>query len=106
MTFLLDHDTPDDLAYSLRTLNHAVVYLRNVLPITAEDKDVLDYADKQGYILVTCNRDDFLELASTISHCGIIILIRRKSRAEERSALVRLLDHTCESGLSGNINFA
>ena len=73
MTFLLDHDTPDDLAYSLRTLNHGVVYLRNVLPL---------------------------------SHCGIIILIRRKSRTEERSALVRLLDHTSESGLKDNINFA
>jgi len=106
MTFLLDHDTPDDLSYSLQTLNHGVVYLRNALPITAEDKDVLGYANEHGFILITCNRDDFLELASTSPHCGIIILIRRRSRAEERVALVRLLDHTSESGLKGNINFA
>jgi len=106
MTFLLDHDTPDDLAYSLRTLNHDVVYLRNVLPITAEDKDVIDYADKHQYVLITCNRDDFLNLASKRSHYGIIILIRRKNRTAERAALVRLLDHTLESGLRGSINFA
>jgi predicted nuclease of predicted toxin-antitoxin system len=106
MTFLLDHDTPDDLAYSLRALNHGVVYLRNVLSITAKDRDVIDYAHKHGYVLITCNRDDFLELAAAIPHCGIIILIRRKSRAAERAALVRLLDHISESGLSYNINFA
>ncbi len=106
MTFLLDHDTPDDLAYSLQALSHCVMYLRDVLPITAEDKDTLGYASEHGYILITCNRDDFLELASTLSHCGIVILIRRKTRTAERAALVRLLDRASESGLSGNINFA
>lgn len=33
MTFLLDHDTPDDLAYSLNALGHKAVRLREVLPI-------------------------------------------------------------------------
>jgi hypothetical protein len=36
----------------------------------------------------------------------MIILIRRKSRAQERAALIRLLDKAGESGLRGNINFA
>jgi len=39
-------------------------------------------------------------------HCGIIILIRRKTRPGERATLVRLLDRADESGLIGNINFA
>ncbi len=106
MTFLLDHDTPDDLAYSLQALKHGVVYLRDILPTTAEDKNVLQYAVEHGYIIITCNRDDFLELALTISHCGIIILIRRKTRIAERTALIRLLDRAGESGLHGNINYA
>lgn len=106
MKFLLDHDVPDDLAYSLATLGHQVVYLRDVLPITAEDEAALRHAAAHDQILITCNRDDFLELAGNVSHVGIIILFRRKTRTAERVALVRLLDRADESGLRGNINFA
>ena len=31
MKFLLDHDVPDDIAFSLEALGHAVVKLREVL---------------------------------------------------------------------------
>ena len=106
MKFLLDHDVPDDLAYSLETLGHQVVHLRDVLSVTTEDEDVLRYAASHDHILITCNRDDFLELAQDIPHGGIIILVRRKNRIVERVALVRLLDRADESGLRGNINFA
>jgi len=37
---------------------------------------------------------------------ALIILIRRKTRAQERAALVRLVDKAGESGLRDNINFA
>jgi hypothetical protein len=57
-------------------------------------------------VVVTCNRDDFLALAQSQPHAGIIILIRRKSRVAERSALVRLLDGAGENGIRNNINFA
>jgi hypothetical protein len=49
---------------------------------------------------------DYLTLAPSQPHCGIIILIRRKSRVAERAALVRLLDSAGESGIANNINFA
>ena len=61
---------------------------------------------RAGCLLITCNRDDFLAAAGGMPHHGIIILIRRRSRALERAALVRLLDTAGESGLRGNINFA
>jgi len=57
-------------------------------------------------VLITCNRDDFLQLAATQPHRGIIILIRRNSRVAERIAFVRLLDKAGEIGIKGNINFA
>jgi hypothetical protein len=41
-----------------------------------------------------------------VPHHGIVILVRRKSRALERAAMVRLLDAAGESGLRDNINFA
>jgi predicted nuclease of predicted toxin-antitoxin system len=106
MTFLLDHDTPDDIAYSLQELGHQAVYLRDVLPIETEDSEILGYACKHAWIMVTCNRDDFLRLAKSEPHVGIIILIRKRRRASERAAIVRLLDKAGESGIANNINFA
>ena len=106
MTFLLDHDTPDDLAYSLEALGYQAVFLRDVLPKKASDQDILAHAHKQGWIMVTCNRDDYLALAKSQPHHGLIILMRKQSRVAERAALVRLLDRAGESGIRNNINYA
>ena len=106
MKFLFDHDVPDDLAHLLRELEHAVVLLREVLPRTSQDGEILAYAHRERALLVTCNRDDFLELAQAQPHGGIVIIIRRDSRTAERTALFRLLQRAGESGLRGNINFA
>ncbi len=106
MRFLLDQDVPDDLGFSLEALGHEALRLRQVMPVTTSDEEVLQYACSQACLLITCNRDDFLEAAKRVSHPGVIVLVRRKSRALERAALVRLLDRAGESGLRGNINFA
>lgn len=97
---------PDDLGHVLRHLGHDVVLLRDVLPGTTPDAKVLDHAHAQAMIMVTCNRDDFVALAQSQPHCGLIVLFRRKSRTAERVALVRLLENAGEQGLANNINFA
>jgi hypothetical protein len=61
---------------------------------------------RQEWVLITCNRDDFQDLAKHQKHSGIIILIRRKTRMAERVALVRLLDTAGVTGIANNINFA
>jgi len=106
MTFLLDHDVPEDITYSLQALGHRLIRIRDVLPKESSDPEVLARAYEGKFILITCNRDDFLGLAKTQPHCGIIILVRRRTRIAERAALIRLLDGAGESGLSNNINFA
>jgi predicted nuclease of predicted toxin-antitoxin system len=106
MTFFLDHDAPHDLTYSLRTLGHKVVVLRDVLPVRADDATVLRYAAERGYVVITCNREDFVAEAQKITHAGIILVFRRKTRTAERAALIRLLDRAGETGIAGNINFA
>ena len=58
------------------------------------------------FLLVTCNRDDLLELAKQKPYHGIIIVVRRKTRAAERSGLFHLLERAGENGLKNNINFA
>jgi predicted nuclease of predicted toxin-antitoxin system len=104
--FLLDQDVPEDLTYLLRELNHEILRLRDVLPTQATDPAVLQFAHDHDCLLMTCNRDDFIRLTKTQPHRGIVIIVRRKTRAAERAALLRLLERAGESGLSGNINFA
>jgi predicted nuclease of predicted toxin-antitoxin system len=104
--FLLDHDAPDEVAFSLEALGHEVARLRHLAPVRLKDDEVLRLAGERNMVLITCNRDDFIRAASRVSHAGVIVLIRRKSRAQERSALVRLLDKAGEQGIRGNINFA
>ena len=106
MTVLFDHDVPDDLSYLLQQLGHEVVLLRDRLPKEASDPAVLQFAYEHDFLLVTCNRDDFVELAKDKPHHGIVIIIRRKTRAAERSALFRLLERAGETGLRNNVNFA
>ena len=106
MRFLLDQDVPEDLTYLLRELNHEVLRLCDVLPPEAADSAVLASAHERDCLLLTCNRDDFLKLAETKRHRGIIVIIRRKTRAAERAALLRLLERAGEGGLRDNINFA
>lgn len=106
MKFLLDHDAPDNLSYLLNALGHEVLLLRQVLPHDASDASVLQCAHENDCLLVTCNRDDFVQLAKQNSHRGIIVIIRRKSRAAERAALFRLLERAGEAGLENNVNFA
>lgn len=106
MKFLLDHDVPEDLSYLLRELGHEVLRLRDVLPQETKDPLVLQFAHDHDCLMVTCNRDDFIELAQRQPHHGLVILIRRRTRAAERAALLVLLERAGETGLEGNINFA
>lgn len=41
MTFFLDQDVPDDIAHWLRHRGHVVTRLREVLPVTTTDPEVL-----------------------------------------------------------------
>lgn len=106
MKFLLDHDVPETIAGVLIKAGHDVKRLREVLPVDTSDAEVLSYAAQQTLVLVTCNRNDFLELAEKQAHVGIIIIVRRRSRVAESAALLRLLRAAGDSGINGNINLA
>lgn len=106
MKFLFDHDVPDDMAYGLTALGHEVFKLRELIDPQTTDEEVLRFAAKNDYVLITCNRDDFLAAARKIPHAGLIILIRRRARVRERVALLRLLDRAGDGGIRENINFA
>ena len=83
-----------------------VTLLRHALPGDSVDEDVLQLADERGCMLVTCNCDDFLHLATKKPHQGIVIVIRRRSRADDWVSLFRLLECAGEEGLRNNVNFA
>jgi predicted nuclease of predicted toxin-antitoxin system len=106
MIFLLDQDVPDPIGRVIQQAGHEAQRLRDLLPINSPDDAVLAFAHSRGALLVTCNRDDFLELAKAAPHAGIIVLIRRRTRIAECSHFLRLLEAAGENGLSNNINFA
>ena len=106
MRFLLDHDRPRRYrVFAGDTWPRGAQATRGF----AEDRagpGHLRLAGERDCVLITCNRDDFLAIAGQVPNAGLVILIRRRTRAQERAALVRLLDNAGESGLRGNINFA
>jgi predicted nuclease of predicted toxin-antitoxin system len=111
MNFFLDHDVPDEVEQLLRYWKHEVQRLREVLPITALDEAVFDFAQQHQRIIISCNRNDFLQLARTAiakgkPFAGLIILVRRRTRQAECAHLLTLLRRAGESGLTGNINLA
>jgi hypothetical protein len=57
-------------------------------------------------VVITCNRRDFLRLAVTEAHAGLIILVRRRTRMAECAAILRLVQRAGESGITNNVNFA
>jgi predicted nuclease of predicted toxin-antitoxin system len=111
MNFFLDHDVPDEVEQLLRYWKHEVQRLREALPITALDELVFDFAQQHQRIIISCNRNDFLQLARAAiakekPFVGLIILVRRRTRQAECAHLLSLLRRAGESGLTGNINLA
>jgi len=104
--FFLDHDVPAAVKDALERHEHEVILLTDLLPRTAPDEDVFAAAQRNRCVMITCNRDDFLKLASRGPHLGLIILIRRRSPQAECTSLLRLIREAGEQGLQGNINFA
>ena len=111
MNFFLDHDVPDEVEQVLRYWRHEVQRLREVLPITALDEVVFDFAQQHRRIIISCNRNDFLQLARRAvaeekPFAGLIILVRRRTRQAECAHLLSLLRRAGGTGLIGNINLA
>lgn len=106
MKFFLDHDVPAELGRMLRLKGHEVQILHEVLPQETDDLSALRHAVGKEMIIITCNRKDFLKLAETEPHIGIIILVRRRTRIAECALILRLLQRAGESGIRNNINFA
>jgi len=102
---------PDEVEQLLRYWKHEVRRLREVLPVTAADVAVFEWAQREQRIIISCNRNHFLELArQAVSKdqpfAGLIILIRRRTRQSECAHLLSLLRRAGDSGVSGNVNLA
>jgi predicted nuclease of predicted toxin-antitoxin system len=104
--FLLDHDVSSYVFHALRAAKHEVFRLIDVLPRESDDETVFNEAYKRGYVMITCNRDDYLVLAKNYPFHGLIIVIRRNPPVLEGQRIRRLLKSAGEDGISGNINFA
>jgi predicted nuclease of predicted toxin-antitoxin system len=104
--FLLDEDVPIEAARCLQQAGHEVSRVTDVLGVRTDDVDVWNHAVETQAVIITCNRQDFLELAGTSPETGLIVLNRRRTRQAECQHLLELLARAGESGLNLNINFA
>ena len=55
MKFLLDHDVPEQVGQVLRYWGHEAIPLKDVLPVTASDEEIFQYARSEELRIVTCN---------------------------------------------------
>ena len=92
MRFFLDHDANDAVAHALRRHGHEAVVLRDVLAPETNDTSVFSKAQENGCVMITCNRNDYLQLAAQQAHRGLIILVRRHAVRTECTNVLRLID--------------
>ncbi len=71
MKFFLDHDVPRHLADLLRRHGHEVKLVSEVMSPDSDDGKVFAFAVAQEAIMVTCNRNDFLELLGKAGASGL-----------------------------------
>lgn len=102
----MDEDVPVEAVRGLRQAGHEAALVAETLGVRTDDVDIWQHAVETQAIVVTCNRQDFLELAGTSPETGLIVLNRRRTRVAECHCLLDLLARAGESGLSKNINFA
>ena len=106
MRFLVDEDVAVEAVRCLRQAGHEALQVAEVLGVSTDDVDIWRHAVETQSIVVTCNRQDFLDLAGSESLTGLIILNPRRTRQAECRHLLQLLAKAGEAGLQGNINFA
>ncbi len=102
----MDEDVAVEVARCLRQAGHEVALVTEVLGVRTDDVDIWHHAVRTETIVVTCNRQDFLELAGIAPETGVIILNRRRTRQAECRHMLGLLSKAGEAGLRKNINFA
>ena len=80
MRFLVDEDVAVEAVRCLRQAGHEVLLVAEVLGMRTDDVDIWCHAVQTQSIVVTCNRQDFLELAGSEPPTGLIILNRQRTR--------------------------
>jgi predicted nuclease of predicted toxin-antitoxin system len=102
----VDEDVAIEVARCLQQAGHEVSLVAETLGLRTDDVEVWHHAVRTASIVITCNRQDFLQLAGTEPETGLIVLKRRRTRQAECRHLLELLATAGEAGLTGNINFA
>ena len=102
----MDEDVAAEVARCLQQAGHKVALVAEALGVRTDDVDIWRHAVRTDTLVLTCNRQDFLELAGTEPATGLIILQRRRTRQAECRHLLGLIEKAGEAGLKGNVNFA
>ncbi len=98
MKLLLDEQISGRVAERLRTRGHDVIAVAERAALRgSSDIEVFDLAQAEDRVVVTYNRDDFLQIAREIgarnaSHAGLVIVHPRRLPNNELARLAAALD--------------
>ncbi len=82
----MDEDVAVEVIRCLQPAKHEVSLVTEILGARTDDVDIWHHAVRTEAIVITCNRQDFLELAGTAPETGVVILHRRPTR--QRRAVI------------------
>jgi predicted nuclease of predicted toxin-antitoxin system len=106
----IDEDITDRLAVALRQRGYEAVAAHEAGLVAATDEHHLLYATERQMILLTSNRDDFLQLARTWAmaervhyEIGIAPQFSRRQFGELLRLVINLLDRTAEDELTNTV---
>ena len=103
---MVDEDVSQEVVRCLLDGGCEELPVIDILGKQAEDGEIWKDAVQRRAIVVTCNRQDFLELAGTAPETGLVILNRRRTRQAEYGNVLRLVRQAGEACLKNNIKFA
>ena len=103
VSFLTDEHVPSVFCTVLRSNGYTVVRARDVFGEGTDDEELLEYCEREDYLLVTHDKKDF---ASQESDAGVIVYTDSNFLRDEPDAAVRterVLDAYPSSELRGEV---
>lgn len=83
----LDEDVPVQIAPPLRAAGFDVLTTRDAGRLKSEDPDQLEFAGREGRVLITRNRDDFVDFTVRFydegrPHSGVLVISKSFGRED------------------------
>ncbi len=102
---LADEHIPKDVINRLKIWNIDIKSLNETSMRGSPDKKIVDYAKKEGRVVLTADQKDFPKLAKSIDHPGMIVITKRMSIKEILRETMKVLDTLGSEDIKNTVQF-